>query len=82
MKAKHKKTIRCKDAAKYICENLDEQSNSQRCQQIIKHLHECPNCEKNLVDLKKVIALYRKTSIPRLPRTAHKQLFASLNLKP
>jgi anti-sigma factor RsiW len=82
MKVKRVKTIRCGEAAKYICENLDEHLNSRRCQQIKRHLRECPKCTHNLADLKKIIALYRKTLVPRIPHTAHKQLFTALNLKP
>jgi 4-hydroxy-3-methylbut-2-en-1-yl diphosphate synthase IspG/GcpE len=78
MKMKPVNKLRCNEAAKYICENLDEQLNSRKCQAIKKHLQSCPNCTKNLTDLKKVIALYRKESTPRLQHTIQKKIFTAI----
>jgi 4-hydroxy-3-methylbut-2-en-1-yl diphosphate synthase IspG/GcpE len=81
MKKKFANKLRCTEVAKYVCENLDEQLNSRKCQAIKKHLQTCPQCTKNLTDLKKVIALYRKESDPHLPQAIQKKLFATLKFE-
>jgi hypothetical protein len=80
MKPKQIKKIRCKDAAKYICENLDEPNNSQLCREIKKHLKSCPDCEATLSDIKRVVTLYQKTPTPRLSSSAEKRLLKTLKI--
>jgi hypothetical protein len=74
------KKIACKDAAKYICENLDEPSNSRLCREIKKHLKNCPDCDSNLMELKKIISLYQKTPAPRISASAEERLFKALKI--
>jgi hypothetical protein len=81
MKTKPVSKSRCSEVAKYVCENLDEQLNSQKCRAIKKHLLTCPKCSKDLTDLKKVIALYRNESIPHIPKAVEKRFLASLHFK-
>ncbi len=81
MKTITARTVRCNEVTKYICENLDAQLNSPKCRAIKKHLQSCKTCSKNLADLKKVIAMYRRESVPRLSQSIEKQLFAALKLK-
>jgi predicted anti-sigma-YlaC factor YlaD len=81
MKTKRLKIVRCKDVAKHLCENLDQQLNSRLCREIKKHLQECPNCTAYLDSLKKTISMYRSVSTPRMPNSAHKRLYAVLKLK-
>jgi hypothetical protein len=78
MKPKSIKTISCKDVAKHICENLDEQIDSPICRAIKKHLRDCPDCSTNLATLKKTITLYRSYPSPKRSRTTHKSLMAKL----
>jgi hypothetical protein len=78
MKPKSIKIISCKDAANYICENLDEQIDSPVCREIKKHLQNCPDCSLNLADLKKTISLYRRYPSPKLTSIRHKHLMAKL----
>jgi 4-hydroxy-3-methylbut-2-en-1-yl diphosphate synthase IspG/GcpE len=81
MKKKPINKTRCSEVAKYICENLDERLNSRRCRAIKKHLLSCPKCTKDLTDLKKVIALYRKETVTNLPQAIEKSIFAALKLE-
>ncbi len=81
MKTKPARKVHCDEVAKYICENLDEQLDSPKCRAIKKHLQTCATCAKDLADLKKVIALYRKESSLHLPQAVEKRLFATLKLE-
>ncbi|MFZ1978050.1 MAG: zf-HC2 domain-containing protein [Bacteroidota bacterium] len=81
MKTKPVNKVRCTEAAKYVCENLDEQLNSRKCRAIKKHLLTCPKCSKDLIDMKKVIALYRKETVPHIPKAIQKRLLASISHK-
>jgi len=80
MRTKRKKTVRCDEVAKYICERLDEHLDSQRCRAIRKHLQSCSDCSRELANLKKVIALYRREAVPRLTPSVEKRLFSALKL--
>ena len=81
MKTKSVSKLRCNEVAKYVCENLDEQLNSRKCRVIRKHLLTCPKCSKDLIDMKKVIALYRKESVPHIPKAIQKRLLTFINHK-
>ena len=81
MKSKRVKIVHCKDVAKHLCENLDQQLNSRMCREIKKHLQDCPNCTAYLDSLKKTISLYQGVSTPPLSNSAHKKLYAVLKLK-
>jgi anti-sigma factor RsiW len=81
MKMKPVGNIHCDEAAKYICENLDEKLDSPKCRAIKKHLQTCETCSKDLADVKKIIALYRKESVPHLSPAIEKRLFAALKLE-
>ena len=80
MKTKPLHAVQCKDVAKQLCENLDQQMNSRLCREIKKHLRECPNCTADLDSLKKTISLYKNVPSPRLPNSVHKKLYAVLKL--
>ena len=81
MKTKLASKVHCNEVTKYICENLDEQLNSRKCRAIKKHLQSCPGCSEDLADLKRVIVLYRRESVPRISPAIEKRLFAALKLK-
>lgn len=78
MRTKKTKLIHCKDVAKHICENLDENINSPICRKIKEHLKKCPDCAANLISLKRTIKLYRFCPTPKLSGTRHKKLLAKL----
>ena len=82
MKMKPVSNLNCNKVTKYICENLDQHLNSRKCRAIKKHLQSCPECSKDLADLKRVVALYRKESVARITPAIEKRLFAALKLKP
>ncbi len=81
MKTKSVSKLRCNEVAKYVCENLDEQLNSRKCRAIKKHLLTCPKCSKDLIDMKKVISLYRKELVPHIPKAIQKRLLTFINHK-
>ncbi|HTX19305.1 MAG TPA: zf-HC2 domain-containing protein [Bacteroidota bacterium] len=80
MKKKTEHTVRCEEVAKIICERLDEQLNSRKCKAIRKHLETCVDCSRELENMKKVVALYRREAVPRLTPSIEKRLFSVLNL--
>jgi len=80
MKTKKINKLRCNEVAKYVCENLDEQLNSRKCQVIKKHLQTCPKCIKQLDSLKKTVFLYRNCPTPGISAQAHRKLIAGLSL--
>jgi len=80
MKTKPVNKLRCNEVAKYVCENLDEQLNSRKCQAIKKHLQTCPKCSAQLNSLKKTVFLYRNCATPLLTTTDHEKLMAGLSL--
>jgi anti-sigma factor RsiW len=71
--------MKCGDVYLHICDNLDEDINSERCRQIKQHLAECPNCSEYLRSLKKTIVLYRALPPPRIPAGAHRALFKAVS---
>ena len=81
MKTKNAGKLRCSEVAKYVCEHLDEEIDSPKCRAIKQHLQTCKTCPKDLADVKKVITLYRRESVPRLTQDVEKQLFAVLKLE-
>jgi hypothetical protein len=80
MKSKKINTIRCRDVALHICENLDEKINSPLCHEIKRHLQECPDCSGNLVSLKKTVKLYRRYPTPKFSSACHNNLMAKLSV--
>ena len=81
MKTRRVRIVRCRDVAKHLCENLDEQINARLCREIRKHLQECPDCTAYLDSLRKTITLYRNVPCPRVPNSARKTLYAVLKLE-
>ncbi len=78
MKQKRIKTISCKEATKFICENLNEESNSALCIQIKKHIKSCPDCRYQLASLKKIVTLYKTYPETGLSESMHKTLITRL----
>ncbi len=81
MKTKHAGKLHCSEVARYICEHLDEEIDSKKCRAIKNHLQTCKTCPKDLADVKNVISLYRRESVPRLTQDIEKRLFAALKLE-
>lgn len=74
------RTINCRDAYLYICENLDADLNSPACRRIRKHLVACPDCSTYLDSVKRTVALYRALPTPLLPVQAHRRLVKTLKI--
>jgi len=73
----------CKRTYQFICENLDQDTNSPQCRAIRKHLEGCQDCRKYLLSLKKTVQLYKLLPSPRIPRSVHRELFRQIAcLKP
>lgn len=77
MKTKH---LTCKEIAKHLCGELDEQLDTPKCRAIKKHLSTCPNCTGYLDSLKNTVRLYREYHHPRLTNDCRKKLFAVLKI--
>jgi len=72
--------MRCKQAYKFICENIERDLNSPRCRQIKKHLDGCPDCRAYLESLRGTVRLYKGAPTPRMPHSVHTQLIKAINL--
>jgi predicted anti-sigma-YlaC factor YlaD len=72
--------VGCKEAYRYICDNLDANIESANCRAIKKHLEGCPTCRATLDSLKKTIILYRTEASPKLPARVRKQLMKTMDL--
>ncbi len=66
------------DVYKFICENLDQGLNSAQCEEIKRHLENCPECKAYLDSLKRTISLYRAEPVPHIPQEVHQRLFKAL----
>jgi anti-sigma factor RsiW len=69
-------TMKCEDAYRFICDNLDAKMDSPRCRQIKQHLASCPECRRYLRSLRTTVALYRKEPSPHVPTAVHRNLLA------
>lgn len=76
-----KKTLKCSEVAKHICDNLDSQLETPRCREIRRHIQECPNCCAYLDSVKKTVHLFRIEEAPHFSDKAHRKLMALLKLK-
>lgn len=70
--------MNCRQAYRFICDNLDENIASARCRAIRKHIACCPRCQEYLDSLKETIRLYRAAPGPKLSRTTHRELMKVL----
>ncbi|HTY01180.1 MAG TPA: zf-HC2 domain-containing protein [Bacteroidota bacterium] len=67
--------MRCIDAYRFICDNLDQSVDSPECREIRRHIEGCPDCQSYLDSLKKTVVLYRaETSAKSVPPAVHRRL--------
>lgn len=71
--------MQCKDAYKYICDNLDQKVDSPECRAIRKHLEQCPDCSAYLQSLRETVLLYRAVQTPHVSLAVHRRLMAALH---
>jgi hypothetical protein len=76
---KHIHTLSCADVYEHLCDNLDEQLESEKCREIKAHIMECENCTALLHSLKKTISFYRNYPTPALSRQARSELFSVIH---
>ena len=70
--------MKCAEAYRHICEDLDAKLRTRRCREIRAHIGACPDCRAYLASLKRTVALYRSVPAPPLPKGAHKRLLKAL----
>jgi anti-sigma factor RsiW len=74
--------VTCRDAHRFICDNLDEHLQSARCRAIRRHLATCARCREYLDSVKKTVTLYRALPAPRVPRGVHSVLLDAVRTLP
>lgn len=74
------KVISCKDVKRYVCECLAEDTSSERCLALKKHLDSCKECQKYFKSVELTIDCYRKYNV-KMPKNVHKKLMNFLELE-
>jgi len=74
-----KEKISCKDVMKYVCENLGESLNDEKCVEIKKHLDSCPKCRDYFKSVEITIECYRKYNV-QVSGETHDRLMKLLGL--
>ena len=75
------RTVTHKEVFRHLCENLDQEMNSENCRHIKKHLEGCRDCIAYLDSLKMTVSLYRNYPSPRLSRKAQQKLRGIIRLQ-
>ncbi len=73
---------KCQQLKSEICEYVEGTLSSQLCEDLEKHLDQCPDCTVVVNTLRKTINLYHQTTDVNepLPKDVRQRLFARLNL--
>lgn len=72
---------KCQELLGSLSDYVDGTLGEQLCQEIERHMSECPNCRIVVDTLRKTIHLYHQTAGPAdLPNTVRERLFRTLNL--
>ena len=71
--------MKCTEAYRHICDNLDENIRSSRCRAIRRHIQSCPNCRAYLDSIKKTVTLYKTIPGPEVPPATHRKMIKTLN---
>ena len=71
-------SMQCKEVYRFICDNLDQGSDSPECAAIRLHLDSCADCRAYLETLKQTVHLYQSAPSPRVPQAVHRRLMAVL----
>lgn len=72
--------VDCTQVMGHICESLNEDLDSPKCQAIKEHLSGCKSCETYFQSVEKTIDFYRKYEI-EMPEDSHKKLMKMLGLE-
>jgi anti-sigma factor (TIGR02949 family) len=72
----------CPDLLPELNDFVDGTAGAEVCEEIERHLAECPDCRIMIDTLKKTIYLYRtREEDVKLPEGLRERLFTSLNIK-
>ncbi len=71
--------LSCKEVMQHICENLGEEKDSEKCQEIEAHIKKCDCCGKYHTSISKTIDLY-KLCKEELSPEGHSRLMECLGL--
>ncbi len=75
-----KEKVTCKEVMRHICDTLGEDLQSDRCEDIRKHLEECSGCQNYFKTVEITIDYYKKYNV-KLPDGAHERLMKFLDLE-
>ena len=71
-----------KERIKQICELMGEDLDSPACQEMMKHINDCPTCKIYYDTIKKTVLLCRENDCPeKLPDAVNKRLMKVLDLE-
>jgi len=70
----------CKKKIEEICDQLGEDLDSDKCNEIKKHLEDCPTCCAYVNTVKKTVELYKILPSEQVPGNVHKRLIKILKL--
>ena len=70
--------MKCRTVYRFICEHLDEPSQSQRFRAVREHLSRCGMCRRMLTTLKKTVELYCAEPPAKVPASEHRRLLSVL----
>ena len=67
-----------------VCEQLGEDIDAELCQEVERHLADCPDCTAQFDSIKQTVYIYRKTRPHRedLPGEVEERLYKVLSLRP
>ncbi len=72
--------VQCKDVMVYICENLKEDIDSERCRAIRHHIETCGSCSDYSASIECIIDWYRDYD-PGFSEQLHTNLLKKLDLE-
>ncbi len=70
----------CKRKIEEICDQLGENLDSEKCNEIKKHLEDCPPCCAYVNTVKKTVELYKILPNEQVPGNVHARLMKVLKL--
>ncbi len=74
------KKITCKEVMHHLCDNLGENLDSPKCEEIKDHLDSCERCQKYFKSIETTILFYKKYNV-KLSDEGHNNLLDFLGLK-
>lgn len=69
----------CANVLEYLCTQFGDDTNTERCQAVKRHLDGCPDCARYCQSMEKMIALYR-ASAPHFSEKARSSILSLLGI--